>query len=163
MSLGETLLRPTAMLYRNLASMDAEESIRANPLDGVVLLGRLRQDHAGAADGRGQRRHPDDLRLRRPDALRQVPRPATSARAPTSWSMSEDLRAGKITLEDFHEAEVVHAPLARPLHDDGHRVDDGLDGRGARRRPAGQRGDIRRSTRGAMCSPGWPGGASWSW
>ena len=32
MSLGETLLRPTAMLYRNLASMDAEESIRANPL-----------------------------------------------------------------------------------------------------------------------------------
>ncbi|GAB4406543.1 MAG: L-arabinonate dehydratase [Bacteroidia bacterium] len=39
MSLGETLIRPTAMLYRNLASMDAEESIRANPIDGVVLLG----------------------------------------------------------------------------------------------------------------------------
>ena len=38
MSLGETLIRPTAMLYRNLASMDTEESIRANPLDGVVLL-----------------------------------------------------------------------------------------------------------------------------
>src|SRR5690606_20294076 len=39
MSLGETLMKPTAMLYRNLASMDVEESIRANPLDGVVLLG----------------------------------------------------------------------------------------------------------------------------
>ena len=38
MSLGETLMRPTTMLYRNLASMDVEESIRANPLDGVVLL-----------------------------------------------------------------------------------------------------------------------------
>lgn len=38
MSLGETLLKPTAMLFRNLASMDAEESIRSNPLDGVVLL-----------------------------------------------------------------------------------------------------------------------------
>src|SRR6202521_5377146 len=38
MSLGETLMRPTAMLYRNLASMDVEESIRANPLDGVILL-----------------------------------------------------------------------------------------------------------------------------
>src|SRR5450756_696053 len=38
MSLGETMLRPTAMLFRNLASMDVEESIRANPLDGVVLL-----------------------------------------------------------------------------------------------------------------------------
>lgn len=38
MSLGESQLRPTAMLFRNLASMDVEESIRGNPLDGVVLL-----------------------------------------------------------------------------------------------------------------------------
>lgn len=38
MSLGETLLKPTAMLFRNLASMDTEESIRGNPIDGVVLL-----------------------------------------------------------------------------------------------------------------------------
>ncbi len=37
-SMGEILMRPTAMLFRNLASMDTEESIRANPLDGVVLL-----------------------------------------------------------------------------------------------------------------------------
>lgn len=38
MSLGETLMRPTTMLYRNLLAMEVEESIRANPLDGVVLL-----------------------------------------------------------------------------------------------------------------------------
>src|SRR6201996_5592242 len=38
MSLGETNMRPTAMLFRNLASMDVEESIRANPIDGVVLM-----------------------------------------------------------------------------------------------------------------------------
>ncbi|HXT90454.1 MAG TPA: IlvD/Edd family dehydratase, partial [Trebonia sp.] len=38
MALGETLLRPTAMLYRNLLAMEAEELIRANPMDGVVLL-----------------------------------------------------------------------------------------------------------------------------
>lgn len=37
-SLGETVMRPTTMLFRNLASMDVEESIRANPIDGVVLL-----------------------------------------------------------------------------------------------------------------------------
>lgn len=37
-SLGETLMKPTAMLFRNLVSMDVEESIRANPIDGVVLL-----------------------------------------------------------------------------------------------------------------------------
>ncbi len=38
MSLGETIMRPTTMLFRNLASMDVEETIRANPIDGVVLL-----------------------------------------------------------------------------------------------------------------------------
>src|SRR3954452_23372470 len=39
MSLGETQMRPTAMLFRNLAAMEAEEALRANPVDGVVLLG----------------------------------------------------------------------------------------------------------------------------
>ena len=38
MSMGETNIRPTAMLFRNLVSMDVEESIRGNPIDGVVLL-----------------------------------------------------------------------------------------------------------------------------
>src|SRR5881398_134366 len=38
-SLGETLVRPTAMLWRNLAAMATEEMLRANPIDGVVLLG----------------------------------------------------------------------------------------------------------------------------
>ena len=37
-SLGEMFMRPTTMMYRNLMAMDVEESIRANPLDGVVLL-----------------------------------------------------------------------------------------------------------------------------
>src|SRR3546814_11606298 len=37
-SLGEVTMRPTAMLFRNLAAMDVEEAIRAHPLDGVVLL-----------------------------------------------------------------------------------------------------------------------------
>ena len=39
MSLGETQMRPTAMLFRNLLAMEVEESIRGNPIDGVVLLG----------------------------------------------------------------------------------------------------------------------------
>ena len=38
MSLGETMMRPTTMLFRNLMAMEVEESLRANPLDGVVLL-----------------------------------------------------------------------------------------------------------------------------
>ncbi|WP_103340785.1 dihydroxy-acid dehydratase [Amycolatopsis sp. CA-126428] len=39
MSLGEDLMKPTAMLYRNLMAMEVEETLRANPIDGVVLLG----------------------------------------------------------------------------------------------------------------------------
>ena len=39
MSLPETQMRPTAMLFRNLLAMEVEESIRANPIDGVVLMG----------------------------------------------------------------------------------------------------------------------------
>jgi dihydroxyacid dehydratase/phosphogluconate dehydratase len=67
MSLGETLMRPTAMLFRNLVSMDVEESIRANPIDGVILLAWLRQDHAGSFDGRGELRHTRNHDLRRTD------------------------------------------------------------------------------------------------
>jgi dihydroxyacid dehydratase/phosphogluconate dehydratase len=63
MALGETLLRPTAMLYRNLLAMEAEELMRANPLDGVVLL-------SGCDQRRPARRHGH----RRPHAQRQVPR-----------------------------------------------------------------------------------------
>ena len=48
-SLGETNLRPTAMLFRNLASMDVEESIRGNPIDGVVLLAGCDKTTPGAA------------------------------------------------------------------------------------------------------------------
>src|SRR5258708_16669669 len=45
MSLGETFIRPTTMLFRNLVSMDVEEAIRANPLHGVILLPRFVQPH----------------------------------------------------------------------------------------------------------------------
>ena len=38
-SVSESFLRPTSMLYRNLLAMEAEEAIRAHPVDGVVLLG----------------------------------------------------------------------------------------------------------------------------
>ena len=51
MSLGETLMRPTTMLYRNLLSMDVEESIRANPIDGVLLLTGCDKTTPGALMG----------------------------------------------------------------------------------------------------------------
>ena len=105
MSLGETLLRPTAMLYRNLASMDVEESIRGNPIDGVVLLMGCDKTTPSAADGRGQRRPADHRRLAAGRCSTASGAARSSARAPALWSMSEQVRAGTLKLADFFEAE----------------------------------------------------------
>ena len=59
MSLGETQLRPTAMLFRNLASMDVEESIRGESDGWRGVADGLRQNHSFAADGRGFLRSAD--------------------------------------------------------------------------------------------------------
>ncbi|HEX9433413.1 MAG TPA: dihydroxy-acid dehydratase, partial [Burkholderiales bacterium] len=104
MSLGETLLRPTAMLYRNLASMDAEESIRGNPLDGVVLLGGCDKTTPSILMGAASVDIPTIFVSGGP-MLSGKYRGTDIGSGTNTWSMSEDLRAGKITLHEFHEAE----------------------------------------------------------
>ena len=75
-SLGETSLRPTAMLFRNLAAMDVEESIRANPIDGVVLLCGCDKTTPALVMGAASCDLPAHRRVGRADAERQVPRQA---------------------------------------------------------------------------------------
>jgi L-arabonate dehydrase len=104
MSLGETLLRPTAMLYRNLASMDVEESIRGNPLDGVVLLAGCDKTTPATLMGAASVDLPTILVSGGP-MLSGKYRGTDIGSGTNTWSMSEDLRAGKITLDEFHEAE----------------------------------------------------------
>jgi len=104
MSLGETLLRPTAMLYRNLASMDVEESIRGNPLDGVVLLAGCDKTTPATLMGAASVDLPTLLVSGGP-MLSGKYRGGDIGSGTNVWSMSEDLRAGKIGLEEFHEAE----------------------------------------------------------
>jgi L-arabonate dehydrase len=104
MSLGETLLRPTAMLYRNLASMDVEESIRGNPLDGVVLLAGCDKTTPATLMGAASVDLPTILVSGGP-MLSGKYRGTDIGSGTNVWSMSEDLRAGKISLDDFHEAE----------------------------------------------------------
>ena len=104
MSLGETLLRPTAMLYRNLASMDAEESIRGNPLDGVVLLGGCDKTTPSILMGAASVDLPTIFVSGGP-MLSGKYRGQDIGSGTNVWSMSEDLRAGKITVDEFHEAE----------------------------------------------------------
>jgi len=104
MSLGETLLRPTAMLYRNLASMDVEESIRANPLDGVVLLVGCDKTTPSLLMGASSVDLPT-VAVSGGPMLSGKYRGTDIGSGTNTWSMSEELRAGKITLEEFHEAE----------------------------------------------------------
>src|SRR5437899_9457234 len=104
MSLGETLLRPTAMLYRNLASMDVEESIRGNPLDGVVLLMGCDKTTPSLLMGAASVDIPA-IGVSGGPMLSGKYRGQDIGSGTNVWSMSEELRAGRITIEEFHEAE----------------------------------------------------------
>ena len=104
MSLGETLLRPTAMLYRNLASMDVEESLRGNPLDGVVLLFGCDKTTPALLMGAASVDLPT-IGVSGGPMLSGKYRGTDIGSGTNVWSMSEDLRAGNINLDEFHEAE----------------------------------------------------------
>ena len=104
MSLGETLLRPTAMLYRNLASMDVEESIRGNPIDGVVLLMGCDKTTPSLLMGASSVDLPT-IGVSGGPMLSGWYKGERIGSGTNTWSLSEDLRAGKITQDEFHEAE----------------------------------------------------------
>ena len=104
MSLGETMLRPTAMLFRNLASMDVEESIRGNPLDGVVLLMGCDKTTPSLLMGAASVDLPT-IGVSGGPMLRGIHCGKPIGSGTNTISMSEQLRAGQITLAEFHEAE----------------------------------------------------------
>jgi L-arabonate dehydrase len=104
MSLGETLLRPTAMLYRNLASMDVEESIRGNPIDGVVLLMGCDKTTPSLVMGAASVDLPT-IGVSGGPMLSGKWRGQELGSGTGVWSMSEQVRAGKLKLQDFFEAE----------------------------------------------------------
>ncbi len=104
MSLGETLMRPTAMMFRNLASMDVEESIRANPLDGVVLLVGCDKTTPSLLMGAASVDIPA-VAVSGGPMLSGKFRGTDIGSGTNTWSMSEDVRAGKMTVDEFHEAE----------------------------------------------------------
>ncbi len=104
MSLGETLLRPTAMLYRNLASMDVEESIRGNPIDGVVLLMGCDKTTPSLVMGASSVDIPT-IGVSGGPMLNGKWRGQELGSGTGVWSMSEQVRAGTLKLQDFFEAE----------------------------------------------------------
>ena len=104
MSLGETLLKPTAMLFRNLASMDAEESIRGNPIDGVVLLTGCDKTTPSTVMGAASVGLPTIVVPGGP-MLNGRYKGQLIGSGTHVWKFDEDMKTGKMTQEDCEFAE----------------------------------------------------------
>jgi L-arabonate dehydrase len=104
MSLGETMLRPTAMLFRNLASMDVEESIRGNPIDGVVLLMGCDKTTPSLLMGAASCDLPT-IGLSGGPMLSGKFHGHDLGSGTGVWQMSEQVSSGKMQLAEFFEAE----------------------------------------------------------
>jgi dihydroxy-acid dehydratase len=104
MSLGETQMKPTAMLFRNLLAMDVEESIRAYGIDGVVLLGGCDKTTPGQLMGAASVDLPTIVVSAGP-MLNGKFRGRDIGSGTDVWKFSEAVRAGDMTLADFMSAE----------------------------------------------------------
>ncbi len=104
MSLGETLMRPTTMLFRNLCSMDVEESIRANPLDGVVLLVGCDKTTPALLMGAASCDLPT-IAFSGGPMLNGKFRGEDIGSGTHVWKFTEMLKTGDMTVEDMVEAE----------------------------------------------------------
>src|SRR3954468_10148763 len=106
MSLPETQMRPTAMLFRNLLAMEVEESIRANPIDGVVLLGGCDKTTPGLLMGAASVDLPAIFVSSGP-MLSGHYHGRTIGSGTDVWRFSEAVRAGEMSLADFLGAEAA--------------------------------------------------------
>ncbi|MDG1737968.1 MAG: dihydroxy-acid dehydratase [Paracoccaceae bacterium] len=104
MSLGETQMKPTAMLFRNLLAMDVEESIRAYGIDGVVLLGGCDKTTPGQLMGAASVDLPTIVVSSGP-MLNGKWQGSDIGSGTDVWKFSEAVRAGDMTLKDFMAAE----------------------------------------------------------
>lgn len=103
-STGESSLRPTAMMYRNLAAMDVEEAMRANPVDGVVLLAGCDKTTPALLMGAASTDLPSIVVSGGP-MLNGWFRGERVGSGTALWQMSEDIKAGNMTQDDFLAAE----------------------------------------------------------
>lgn len=104
MSLGETQMKPTAMLFRNLLAMDVEESIRAYGIDGVVLLGGCDKTTPGQLMGAASVDLPTIVVSSGP-MLNGKWQGQDIGSGTDVWKFSESVRAGDMSLQDFMAAE----------------------------------------------------------
>jgi len=103
-STGESNLRPTAMLFRNLASMDVEEAIRGNPIDGVVLMTGCDKTTPALLMGAASCDVPAIVLSGGP-MLNGKYRGKDIGSGTDVWRFAEEVKAGEMTLADFMDAE----------------------------------------------------------
>lgn len=110
-SLGESLMKPSAMLFRNLMAMDVEESIRAYPLDAVVLLGGCDKTVPAQLMGAASADMPTIMLTGGPQEPAHF-RGKQLGVGTDTWRYADELRAGRMTQEDFDELEAAAKPTA---------------------------------------------------
>ena len=103
---GESTLRPTAMMFRNLCAMDVEEALRGTPLDGVVLMVGCDKTTPALLMGAASVDIPAIVVTGGP-MLNGKWRGQDIGSGTSLWQLSEDRKAGKISTEDFLEAEIA--------------------------------------------------------
>lgn len=103
-STGESSLRPTAMMFRNLAAMDVEEAIRGNPVDGVVLLGGCDKTTPSLLMGAASVDIPVILVSGGP-MLNGKWRGKDVGSGTAIWKFSEMVKSGEMSLDEFMDAE----------------------------------------------------------
>ncbi len=161
-SLGEMLMKPTTMLYRNLMAMEVEECIRAYPLDGVVLLCGCDKTTPAQLMGAASVDVPA-LMVPGGPMLSGMWHGRELAAGTDVRKMWEEVRAGRLGEEEWCEIESLCVAQRGSLHGDGHGVHHGQP-RGGTRHDASRRSGHPRGRlpphddRGSRV-----GGASWRW
>ena len=108
-SLGESLMKPSAMLYRNLMAMDVEESIRSYPMDAVVLIGGCDKTVPAQLMGAASADIPAIMLTGGP----QMPaffKGRQLGVGTDTWRYADELRAGRMTQAEFDELEAAAKP-----------------------------------------------------
>ena len=159
-SLGEVFLHPTSMMFRNLMSIDVEEMIRAQPMDAVVLVGGCDKTVPAQLMGAASADIPAVQLIAGPmmPTSYRGERLGACTDCRRFWAMH---RAGKVDSAEDRDHRRQPRHHSRHLRGDGHRIDHGVDRRGARhgasrhrrhsggaRRPAARRRG-KRAPRGA--------------
>ena len=137
MSLAEPFLKPSTMLYRNFLAMESEELLRSHPIDGAVLMGGCDKTTPGLIMGAISMGIPAIYMPAGP-MLRGNWRGKALGSGSDAWKYWDENARRQDHRKRLGRDRTRHRALARPLHDDGHRLDHDRRRRGARHGVAGR-------------------------